>query len=89
MSNQPYIPRKSPIVSGGFVSPEWDRSCFQPLIAAVNALAAITLQGHFADPNGNVVASPGALYTSSAGGAGVTLWVKESGVNTDSGWVAK
>lgn len=40
------------------------------------------------DPNGVVTASPGALYRNTLGGAGATLWVKESG--TDSfGWVAK
>jgi len=41
------------------------------------------------DPNGNVMASPGAVYTNTAGGAGATLWVKESGANTNTGWVAK
>jgi hypothetical protein len=41
------------------------------------------------DPNGRVVASPGALYLNTEGGAGTALWVKESGVEDDTGWVAK
>lgn len=40
-------------------------------------------------PNGAVTASPGALYVSTAGGAGTTLYVKESGVGTSAGWVGK
>lgn len=44
--------------------------------------------GH-GDPNGVVTASPGRLYVDLDGGAGVTLYVKESGVDTNVGWVAK
>ena len=77
------------MTTDGLVSVDWDRSFFQSVVAQLNALSVITLQGEFADPNTNVVASPGALYTYSGGGAGVTLWVKESGVETDSGWAAK
>lgn len=40
-------------------------------------------------PNGNVVGSPGDLYTSTLGGSLQTLWVKESGVATNTGWVGK
>lgn len=42
-----------------------------------------------AAPAGVVFGSPGDLYVSKAGGANVTLYVKESGTNTTSGWVAK
>lgn len=41
------------------------------------------------DPNGVVTGSPGDTYVSTAGGAGTTFYVKESGVDTDTGWVAK
>lgn len=41
------------------------------------------------NPNGVVTAEPGSLYTNGAGGAGATLWVKESGFGTNTGWVAK
>ena len=39
-------------------------------------------------PNGVITGSVGDLYTDTAGGAGSTLWVKESGTNTNTGWVA-
>lgn len=41
------------------------------------------------DPNGVIVGSPGDLYSNTNGGAGATLWVKESGAATNVGWVAK
>lgn len=43
----------------------------------------------FGPPNGAITGSPGDLYTDKNGGVGVTLWVKESGIATDTGWVAK
>ena len=39
-------------------------------------------------PNGVVTAPPGSLYLNVGGGAGNTLWVKET-LTTSSGWVAK
>jgi len=44
--------------------------------------------GAFGNPNGNITASPGSMYTSTVGGAGNTLWVKESGTG-NTGWVNK
>ena len=41
------------------------------------------------NPNGSVTGSPGDLYTNTSGGAGTTLYVKESGANTNTGWVGK
>jgi hypothetical protein len=40
-------------------------------------------------PEGVVTASPGALYLNLSGGAGTTLYIKESGSVTNTGWVAK
>ena len=40
-------------------------------------------------PNGVVVGSPGDTYVDTNGGAGTTFWVKETGVNTDTGWDSK
>lgn len=40
-------------------------------------------------PEGAVTASKGVLYLRQDGGAGTTLYVKESGTNTNTGWVAK
>lgn len=39
-------------------------------------------------PEGVVVAKPGRLYVDLTGGAGSTLYVKESGTG-DTGWAAK
>lgn len=39
-------------------------------------------------PEGVVAASPGTLYLNENGGAGTTLYVKESGTGK-TGWVAK
>lgn len=41
------------------------------------------------DPNGVVSAPTGSLYTSRTGGAGATLWAKESSPTPSTGWVAK
>ena len=40
-------------------------------------------------PNGAIIASPGSLYLNTSGGAGTTLYIKESGVGTNTGWVGK
>ncbi len=40
-------------------------------------------------PNGAVVGSPGDLYTNISGGSSTTLYVKESGAATNTGWVGK
>jgi len=40
-------------------------------------------------PNGTILGSPGDLYTDQAGAFAATLWVKESGVATNTGWVGK
>jgi len=39
-------------------------------------------------PNGVVTASPGAIYLNISGGAGTTLWVKQTG-SSNTGWVGK
>ncbi len=40
-------------------------------------------------PNGSQVGSPGDMYLNTSGGAATTLYVKESGANTNTGWVGK
>ena len=40
-------------------------------------------------PNSVVSGNPGDLYLNLSGGAGTTLYVKESGTNTKTGWVGK
>jgi hypothetical protein len=39
-------------------------------------------------PNGSVTANPGSFYFNWAGGSGTTFYVKETGVSTNTGWVA-
>jgi hypothetical protein len=39
------------------------------------------------NPNGVMRGNLGDTYSNLSGGAGTTLWVKESGVNTNTGWV--
>lgn len=41
------------------------------------------------DPNGNVAGNIGDLCINPGGGASTTLWVKESGNGTNTGWVGK
>ena len=41
------------------------------------------------DPNGVITESPGAIALDISGTSGYGLWVKETGVNTDSGWTGK
>jgi hypothetical protein len=51
-----------------------------------------TFLGIFAgsgSPQGVVAAPVGSLYTRTDGGASTTLYVKESGGSSDTGWVAK
>jgi hypothetical protein len=45
--------------------------------------------GTASTPNGAVTGSPGDLWTTTNGGSGTTLWVKESGAGTNTGWVGK
>jgi hypothetical protein len=41
------------------------------------------------DPEGSVMGSVGDLYCRLDGGTGTTLYVKESGEKTKTGWIAK
>jgi len=59
-----------------------------PLLVRINGGGGLR-SGSQATPNGNVTGSPGDVYLSTAGGAGATFWVKETGVATNTGWVAK
>lgn len=40
-------------------------------------------------PNSTMLGRPGDTYQNLSGGAAATLWVKESGIDTNTGWVAK
>lgn len=59
------------------------------VVVSVNALDDTSVLTGEGSPQGVVVAKVGRLYTRTDGGAGTTLYVKESGNNTSTGWVAK
>lgn len=40
-------------------------------------------------PNGSVTGNPGDFYLNTSGGTGTTLYVKETGTGTNTGWVGK
>lgn len=61
---------------------------FEALAANVGRFLNLIFVGS-GSPNTVVTASPGAIYLNTAGGAITTLWVKESGSATNTGWVAK
>lgn len=54
----------------------------------VEALHAVIIQGGDGSPEGVVTAPVGSLWLRANGGAGTTLYVKESGTG-NTGWVAK
>ena len=49
----------------------------------------VVMSSGVGSPNGVVVGSPGDMYLNTSGGAGTTLYIKESGAATNTGWVAK
>ncbi len=61
----------------------------EKLAAAASVPQGVLFGPAAGSPNGAVRASPGAIYLRRDGGAGATLYVKETGVNTNTGWVAK
>jgi hypothetical protein len=71
-----------------FVADQEQQANNVALIQAVNALGELEFIGT-GSPNTVVTASPPARYWNRSGGAGTTLYVKESGVNTNTGWVGK
>lgn len=48
----------------------------------------VTITAYAGNPNGNVAAPPGSICLNTSGGAGSSLYVKESGTG-NTGWVAK
>ncbi len=54
----------------------------------LNLAGTLITQGT-GSPNGAVTGNPGDLYLNKSGGAGTTLYVKESGSATNTGWVGK
>lgn len=63
----------------------------KPLIRLLQDIITAAPQTFYGtgDPNAAVVGQVGDLYINKSGGASTTLWVKESGNGTNTGWVAK
>jgi hypothetical protein len=59
------------------------------VVGSVNSLDDARVLRGIGSPEGVVVAKIGRLYVNASGGAGTTLYVKESGDMTNTGWVAK
>jgi hypothetical protein len=58
--------------------------------ATVKVQSAGTIRsGSASTPNSVVTGNIGDMYLSTAGGAATTLWIKESGAATNTGWVGK
>jgi hypothetical protein len=55
----------------------------------VGATLSATISVGSGSPQGVVTANPGSLFLNLTGGANTTLYVKESGTATNTGWVAK
>jgi len=68
---------------------------FMKIFAGWNAILdrlvafSVSIPAGKGSPNGNVIGKPGDLYINISGGAGTTLYVKESGNGTNTGWVGK
>lgn len=62
---------------------------FDFLLSQMTPLEGLPIFQGSGSPNGAVTASPPALYLNRSGGAGTTLYVKESGAATNTGWIAK
>jgi len=78
---------REPFLDGaGRVSPQWQK-WMDEIVTALNA--APQVQKFAGDPNGFVSGYPGDLVVDVGGGALTTLYVKESGAGTLTGWVAK
>ena len=63
-----------------------------PTVAPYGAIVSVggaLIQSGFGSPNSVLVGNPGDLYLNKSGGAGTSVYVKESGAGTNTGWVAK
>ena len=78
------IPGSKSVDKGGNLTAVWMGWFWQ-----LQSYLGIKTASGVGSPNGVVSGSPGDLYVSTSGGAGTTLYVKESGVNTNTGWIAK
>jgi hypothetical protein len=60
-----------------------------PALTGSPTINGVAIQTGSGSPNTVVTGNPGDLYLNTAGGASTTLYVKESGTGTNTGWVGK
>jgi len=60
-----------------------------PALTGIPTINGVAIRTGTGSPNGSVTGNPGDLYLNKSGGAGTTLYVKESGTATNTGWVGK
>jgi hypothetical protein len=60
-----------------------------PTYGSIVSVGGALIRSGFGSPNSAVVGNIGDLFMNKTGGAGVTLYVKESGAGTNTGWVGK
>ena len=60
-----------------------------PALTGTPTINSVAIQTGSGSPNSVVTGNPGDLYLNTAGGASTTLYVKESGTGTNTGWVGK
>lgn len=83
-------PNHSPLQNGNDIGPFW-QFWFTNIVTLVNLLLNGVQFGE-GTPEAVVTAKQGSLFVRSDGGAGTTLYVKESGgvtTPTNTGWAAK
>jgi hypothetical protein len=60
-----------------------------PALTGTPTVNGVALRTGTGSPNSAVTGNIGDLYLNTSGGAGTTLYVKESGAGTNTGWVGK
>ena len=88
----PLSPLPGPQISAkDLLTPVW-RSWFNQLyqyISGTTGMTGVAITSGTGSPNGFVTGNPGDMYLNKSGGLGATLYVKETGTGTNTGWVAK
>lgn len=79
----------SPNITLGAAGSSFVRAYVDQVTVGSNATTSPTIYSGSGAPNGVVSAAVGSIYLNAAGGAATTLYVKESGAGTNTGWVAK
>ena len=82
-----FVPVLDGVKNIGSSSTRWGSGYFATAIR-LGTLGNTQILTGSGSPESSVTANPGSLYTDTAGGAGTTLYVKESGTG-NTGWIAK